>query len=60
MKYLRDQLTTKGVARVAPGDRGPGAPEPAVPPVVAGPLHLTDVVHEVEHGSPEVASSIGV
>ena len=25
LKYLRDQLQTKGVRRVAPGDRGPGA-----------------------------------
>ena len=36
LKYLRDQLKTKGAHRVAPGDRGPGArpeePGPAGPP----------------------------
>ena len=44
--YLRDQLTSKGVRRVAPGDRGPGVrpeePGPAGPPCL---LALTDGVH---------------
>ena len=50
-------VSTKGVIRVAPGDRGPGAgpvaPVPAGPPVVAGPLHLTDDVHVGENVGPE-------
>ena len=72
--YLHDQLAFQGVPRVAPGDRGPGArpeaPVPAGPPVVAGPLHLTDGVHEMENVGPVdewhssstdlPASSIGV
>ena len=61
--YLHDQLAFQGVRRVAPGDRGPGArpeaPVPVGPPVVAGPLHLTDGVHEMEDVGPvyERASS---
>ena len=57
LMYLRDQLATKGVHRVAPGDRGPGAgpeaPVPDGPPVVAEPLHLADGVQEVENAGPE-------
>ena len=51
LAYLRDQLSSKGVIRVDPDDRGPGAlpeaPVPEEPPAVAGPLHLEDEVHEV-------------
>ena len=50
VRYLREQLACKGVRRVAPGDRGPGAQPaeqlPAAPPVVAEPKHMTDGVHE--------------
>ena len=72
--YLHEQMAFQGVPRVAPGDRGPGArpeaPVPADPPVVAGPLHPTDGVHEMEDVGPVYerassstdlpASSIGV
>ena len=61
LRYLRDQLSTKGVIRVAPGDRGPGArpvePVPAGQPVVAGPLHLTDDVQMGEN-QPVVAGPL--
>ena len=44
LNYLREQIETKGVKRVAPDDRGPGAlPEAPVPPgtpVVAGSVNL--------------------
>ena len=53
VRYLADQMATKEVTRVLPGDRGPGArpaaPDPAGPPVVTGPLYLTDAVQEVEN-----------
>ena len=68
LRYLRDQIMFKEVARVAPGDRGPGArPEAPVPAGPPGRLHLTDGVHEVENVGPVdesstdlPASSIGV
>ena len=57
MQYLRDQLACKGVQKIAPDDRGPGAgpappvhvcepaqPAQAGPPVVAGSLSLEDGV----------------
>ena len=57
LAYLRDQLDRKGVAVVAPGDRGPGAGPAAfassIPPVVAGQLSLPEnEVAEVETGGP--------
>ena len=43
LKYLRDQLELKGVQRVAPGDRGPGAqPEEAGPAGPPDQLAVTD------------------
>ena len=43
MKYLRDQLKLKGVDRVAPDDRGPGAePEEAGPADPPDQLAVTD------------------
>ena len=47
LEYLRDQLHTKGVMRIAPGDRGPGArPEPASPepPIQGSVMHLVQTV----------------
>ena len=50
LQYLRDQLSLKGVVRVAPDDRGPGAmpeaPVSADQPVVAGQQHIMDDVLE--------------
>jgi hypothetical protein len=58
LQYLRDQLDCKGVQKIAPDDRGPGAgpappvhvcepaqPAQAGPPVVAGAASLEDGVH---------------
>jgi hypothetical protein len=43
LKYLRDQLELKGVHRVAPDDRGPGAePEEAGAADPPDPLAVTD------------------